>query len=82
VTNKYHKGTIPIPDSKWKVYTIAKDGISFKYLGEIFVSGKTVSKEMDARKSIKGYEPYDIAKQIAHKKFPKANPIEVERIWE
>jgi len=75
---KHHKGWIPIPDTRWKVLTIEKD--KFVEVGEVFVSGKKVAREMDSHRSIKGYEPYDIAKQLAHQKYPKANPIVIERV--
>jgi len=86
---KYHKGWLPIPDTRWKVETIENN--EFVCLGEIFVSGKLVAKEMDAHRSIKGYEPQDIAEQVAHKKFakrlkikgkPLMKPVIVSRIWD
>lgn len=79
---KYYKGWIPILDTKWKVETISKDGMSFVYVGKITVSGKRVSEEMNAHRSIKGYEPYDIAQKIAHEKYPHINPLIVSQIWE
>lgn len=78
--SRYHKGWLPIADTRWKVETLDKDG-NFVTLGTITVLGKTVGKEMDDHQSIKGYEPYDIAEHEASMKFPKANPIIVSRIW-
>jgi hypothetical protein len=40
-------------------------------LGEIRVSGKKVGREMDVHRSIKGYEPKDIAHSMASRKFPR-----------
>jgi len=82
ITPKFHKGWLPIPDTEWKVETISKDGMSFVYIGIVKVSGKRVKKEMEDHQSIKGYEPCDIAKRMAHKKFPHINPIIVSQIWE
>ena len=79
---KYRKGWIPIPDTKWKVEAIDKDGMSFTYIGTITVSGKRVSKEMNDHQSIKGYEPYDIAQRVAYEKYPHINPIVLSQIWE
>lgn len=78
---KYHKGTISISDTKWKVFTVSKDGKSFVFLGEIFVSGKIVGDEMDACRSIKGHEPHDVAWRMASEKFLNENPIIVEQIY-
>jgi len=64
---RYHRGWLPIPDTRWKVETLENG--KFVTLGEIFVSGKLIAKEMDDHRSIKGYEPYDIAKSIAREKF-------------
>lgn len=80
--SRYRKGWIPLPDTVWKVERISKDGMSFIYVGKIVVSGKRVSQEMNAHRSIKGYEPYDIAQKIAHEKYPHINPLVVSQIWE
>jgi len=77
-SGKYFKGTIPIPDTKWKVWTIVED--KFVEVGEVYVSGKLVAEEMRSHRSIKGYEPSDIAMKIAREKF-KVNPVMVEQIY-
>lgn len=79
---KYRKGNIPIPNTYWKVFTLSKDSLSFVEVGKVSVSGKRVSKEMNRHQSIKGYEPHDIAHEIACKKYPRTNPIIIERIYE
>lgn len=66
---KYHKGWLPISDTRWKVETVENG--EFVTLGEILVSGKLVAEEMDAHRSIKGYEPHSIAMNEASKKFAK-----------
>jgi len=81
-SSKYRKGCIPIPNTRWKVFTISRSGLSFREIGKVFVSGKRVAKEMDEHESIKGYEPYNIAQKIAGKKYPKVNPVIVEQIYE
>lgn len=73
--SRYHKGTIPIPDTCWLVETTTKKGLKFRKVGIVKVSGKLVAEEMNAHMSIKGYEPMDIAEKVAHKKFPRTNPI-------
>lgn len=78
--SKFTKGIIPISDTRWKVFTVRNDEIV--EIGEVFVSGKRVSKEMDEHQSIKGYEPYDIAERLASRKYPKANPLIIEMIYE
>jgi len=78
---RYSKGNKKIPDTKWRIETI-RNKIDFIILGEVFVSGKEVSKAMDEHRSIKGYMPYNIAKKKAEKKYPQANPILVIQIWE
>jgi hypothetical protein len=75
--SRYRKGTIPIDDTCWLVETVKDD--KFVKVGVVGVFGKTVSREMDSHKSIKGYEPYDIAKKIASRKF-KVNPVIVSEI--
>lgn len=77
--SKFTKGTIPISDTRWKVFTVRNNEIV--EIGEVFVSGKRVSKEMNDHQSIKGYEPYDIAERLTSKKFPKANPLIIEMIY-
>lgn len=81
-TSRFYKGTKPIPSTRWKVFTTAKNGVGFVEIGTVFVAGKRVSREMDEHLSIKGYMPHDIARKIAHRKYPKANPIIVEQIYE
>lgn len=80
--SRFHKGTKPIPSTRWKVFTTAKDRIGFVEVGWVFVAGKRVAREMDEHKSIHGYMPVDIARKIAHRKYPKVNPIIVEQIYE
>jgi len=70
---KWTKGWITPPDTTWIVET-TKDN-DFVYVGEVFVSGAEVSKQMNEHHSIKGYMPYNLAKRKAHKKYPEANPI-------
>lgn len=70
---RYDKGWKPIPDSVFDVYTIEKN--AFMRVGDIFVSGKVVGKEMDKHHSIKGYTPECIAKKLAKRKYPDVNPI-------
>ena len=75
----YWKGTKPIPDTKFRVWTIIND--KFIDIGIVYVSGKVVVSEMRSHMSIKGYEPSDIAMKIAREKF-KVNPVMVEQIYE
>jgi hypothetical protein len=75
----YKTGWLPIPDTRWKVETIVNG--RFKTLGIITVKGSVVGAEMDAHKTIKGYEPCDIAHKIAGQKFPNANPIMISKVW-
>lgn len=63
------------PNTRWIVETIDKSGLKFVKVGEVFVSGRLVDREMVRHRSIKGHEAYNIAKRIAEKKFPKINPI-------
>ena len=76
---RYYKGWIPIPDTVWKVETVIND--KFVKVGTVTIKGSLVGAEMDAHQSIKGYEPYDIAEKVAHRKYPKANPIIVSEIY-
>jgi len=78
INSRYFEGTIPIKDSRWKVWTISED--KFVEVGEVYVSGKVVLQEMRSHQSIKGYEPHDIAMKIAYQKF-KVNPVMVEQIY-
>lgn len=70
---RYSKGSIPIPDTTFDVFTIKKN--RFVKVGDIFVSGKTVSEEMDKHYSIMGYTPECVAKKLARRKYPRANPV-------
>lgn len=73
---KGRKGSIP--DTRWKVFTLKNE--EFVEVGTVEVDGEFVRQEMIDHCSIKDYEPQDIAERLAHKKFPNANPIIVERI--
>ena len=74
--SKYHKGWLPIGDSRWRVETV--DNGKFVVLGEVFVKGTVVSREMDSHGGVKGYEPKDIAERLAVKKWPYKSLILTE----
>ena len=76
---RYWKGTKPISDTCWLVETM-KGRTGFRKLGRIRVSGKLVGREMDAHRSIKGYEPVNIAREMAHQKFPNIDTLIVTQI--
>ena len=66
--SKYYKGTLAIPDTVWTVEAVGR--LRFRKLGEITVRGTEVLAEMHSHRSIKGYEPVDIARRKAAKKWP------------
>lgn len=68
-----------ISDSTWEVETVVNG--KFVKLGTVKVDGEFVRRQMIEHKSIKDFEPYDIAKTEAHKHFPNANPIIVSQIY-
>ena len=75
---KYYKGTLPIPDTVW---TVEADGrLRFRKLGEITVRGTEVLAEMHSHRSIKGYEPIDIARRKAAEQWPDKT-LTVFRKW-
>lgn len=78
IESAYHEGYIPIPDTVWEVYTTKRK--KFVRIGVVFVLGKDVAEAMRAHLSIKGYEPYNLAKKKAKNSFPEANPIIVSQI--
>ena len=65
---KYIKSTLAVPDTVWTVEAVGR--LRFRKLGEVTVKGSEVSREMDAHRSIKGYEPVDIARRKAAKQWP------------
>ena len=78
---RFHKGRAgSIKSTRWKVFTLSKDGMSFVEIGRIFVAGKKVARAMDEHQYIKGYCPWDIAEKMAQRKYPKVNPVIVEEI--
>lgn len=66
---RYHTGTLPIHNTCWAVMVARRNRLV--KIGEVKVSGKKVGHEMDVHRSIKGYEPRDIAEDIASKRFPR-----------
>jgi len=74
--SKYHKGWLPIEDSRWRVETVGNG--KFVVLGDVSVKGVAVSREMNSHGAIKGYEPKDIAEKLAAKKWPHKTLILTE----
>ena len=75
---KYYKGTLAIPDTVWTVEAVGR--LRFRKLGEVTVLGSEVAAEMHAHRSIKGYEPVDIARRKAAKQWPDKT-LAVFRKW-
>ena len=75
---KYYKGTLKIPGTVWTVEAVGR--LRFRKLGEVTVSGTEVQAEMNSHRSIKGYEPVDIARKKAAKQWPNKT-LAVFRKW-
>ena len=79
VTHFWHGRKGCIPDSTWRVLSLEHD--EFIEIGTVTVNGEHVREEMITHRSIKDFEPQDIAESEARKKFPNAKVIVIERIW-
>jgi hypothetical protein len=85
ITSKYSKGTIPIKDTMFSVWTwndeqFEKTGKPLQHLGTLFISGKYVGEQMDLHQSIKGYGPYSIAQKLAEKLFPEYDFVIIKEV--
>jgi len=64
----YSRGTNRIPTTYWRVERVYRT--TFRTVAYIRVAGRTVEDEMDRARSIHHHEPSDIARRIAHRRFP------------